>query len=124
MKLYSEKYKTQIFVKWTHFVREMKTQMYDVHILEIYSSAINKLISLYVSTDLNRLPGPHNLKVCLGYSEVRKGACLYKSSKFMWFCSNMPAEWLFSRCALQIICRMLRIVEVCACLYKIIYISI
>ena len=56
VKLYSEKYQTQIFVKWTHFVREMKTQMYDVHILEIYSSAINELISLYVSTDLNCLP--------------------------------------------------------------------
>jgi hypothetical protein len=28
------------------------------------------------------------------------------------YCSNEPAEWLFSRCALQIICRMLWIVEV------------
>jgi hypothetical protein len=56
--------------------------------------------------------GHHNLKVCLAYSEVIKCACLYKSSKFALFCSNVPAEWLFSRCALQIICRMLRIVEV------------
>jgi hypothetical protein len=58
-------------------------------------------------------PGPHNLKVCLAYKEVGKCACLYKSSKFALFFTNVPAEWTFSRCALQIICRMLRIVEVC-----------
>ena len=58
------------------------------------------------------LAGPHNLKVCLDYSEVRKCACLYISSKFALFCSNVPAEWLLSICALQIIWRMLRIVEV------------
>ena len=56
--------------------------------------------------------GHHNLKVCLACSEVRKCACLYKWSKFALFCSNVPAEWHFSGCALQIICRMLRIVEV------------
>ena len=50
------------------------------------------------------LPGPHNLNVCLAYSEVRKCACLYESSKYALFCSNVPAEWLCSRCALQIIC--------------------
>ena len=59
-------------------------------------------------------PGPHNLKVCLAYKEVGKCACLYKSSKFALFFSNVPAEWTFSRCALQIICRMLRIVDVWA----------
>ena len=52
-------------------------------------------------------PGLNNLRVCLAYSEVGKCACLYKLNKFALFCSNVPVEWL-----LQIICRMLRIVEV------------
>ena len=57
--------------------------------------------------------GPHNLKACLAYWELSKCACLYKSSNFALFCWNVPAELLFLRCAFQIICRMLRIVEVC-----------
>ena len=35
--------------------------------------------------------GPYNLKVCLAYSEVRKCACLHKSSNVTLFCSNVPA---------------------------------
>jgi hypothetical protein len=79
--------------------------------LELLTQEAEQLKASYRNTTL--LPGPHNLKERLAYSEVRKCACLYKSSRLALFCSNVPAEWLFSRCALQIICRMLRIVEVC-----------
>jgi hypothetical protein len=59
------------------------SEVRDSHLLDIVSAIIE---SSHVT-----LPGPHNLKVCLAYSVVRKCACLYKSSRFVLLCLNVPA---------------------------------